>query len=160
MKDIHIVDDSISDDDWESVFQHSGYPEGSASTTDNENLAELEYPTSSTNRPVNGESADSAANFSSVVKSYIGTTDSYANGGTVASPASTYTITWTAGTGVTSVTPNSSTVSYGGKLTEPTVTTETGYTTPYTYKIGDETIDLATYTVNENATITVSGTPE
>lgn len=158
--DIQIVDDSISDDDWESVFQHSGYPEGSASTTDNENLAELEYPTSSTNRPVNGESADSAANFSSVVKSYIGTTDSYANGGTVASPASTYTITWTAGTGVTSVTPNSSTVSYGGKLTEPTVTTETGYTTPYTYKIGDETIDLATYTVNENATITVSGTPE
>lgn len=81
--DIQIVDDSISDDDWESVFQHSGY--GATTDADNENLAELEYPTSSTNRPVNGESADTAANFSSVVKSYIGTTDSYANGGTVAS---------------------------------------------------------------------------
>lgn len=154
--DIQIVDDSISDDDWESVFQHSGY--GATADTDNENLAELEYPTSTKNKLVNGENADVAANFSSVVKSYIGTTDSYdANGGT---DVSSYTITWTAGTGVTSVTPNNSTVSRGGKATAPTVVLAENYKTPYIYKIGDDTIDLATYTVNENATITVSGTPE
>lgn len=155
--DIQIIDDSASDDEWESVFQHSGYGAGATSATSNENLDELEYPTSTTNRPVNGDDADTAANFTSVVKSYIGTTDSYANGGTV---ASAYTITWTAGTGVTSVTPNSSTVSYGGTVTAPEVTPATGYKDPYIYKIGDETINLATYVVKENAAITVSGTPE
>lgn len=82
--DIQIIDDSASDDEWESVFQHSGYGAGATSATSNENLDELEYPTSTTNRPVNGTNADPAANFTSVVKSYIGTTDSYANGGTSA----------------------------------------------------------------------------